>query len=110
MPLPAYPVTGHLVIKVYEVVDIANLERVTSELTELLYTCPEPAVILDIRSRYLTGAGIDVLTNVHGLAHCLGLRLQVAVRHPLARRILAITGADFLLEVHPDLPTALQAA
>ncbi|MGW2231219.1 STAS domain-containing protein [Streptomyces formicae] len=111
MPLPAFTVLDHVVvIKVYEVIDIASAAHVRADLHRALRGCRGPRnVVVDLRSRCATSACVGVLKDTQRLADRLRLRLLVTAPHPLTRRVLHITSADGHLEIHPDLPAALQA-
>ncbi|MGH4031143.1 STAS domain-containing protein [Actinomycetota bacterium Odt1-20B] len=112
MSLPAFPVTDRAVVaKVYEIIDVANADRFRDDLSLMLRSCRGArAVVVDLRTRCLTTAGVEALEAGQELAHRLELRLLVAAPHALTRRVLRITEADRCLEVHTDLPAALQAA
>lgn len=107
LSLPTYRVAGMQVIKVYEVLDIANAPRVNGELAALVRTGCDPSVVVDLRTPYLTTAGIEVLEHAGQVAARRRRSLRIAAHRSLARRVLRITGADQVLEVHPDLSSAL---
>ncbi|MER5884602.1 STAS domain-containing protein [Streptomyces sp. NPDC001941] len=104
MPLPSYRLAGHQVVKVYAVIDIANAARVGQDLDRVLADCPRgSSVVVDLRAPLLTAAGLDVLEHAHETALRHGLALRVTTRHALVRKVLRITGAEHLLDVHRDL-------
>ncbi|MFI6642436.1 STAS domain-containing protein [Streptomyces sp. NPDC050504] len=105
--LPVYHLAGNQIITMYEILDLANAPRVSDELEGLVTNGREPAVVLDVRTSFLTSTGVAVLEHAGAVAARRRRRLRVAARRPLARRVLALTGADQALDVHPDLPSAL---
>lgn len=58
---------------------------------------------------FCDSTGLNVLLRARLDAQQAGLRLEVAGPGPLVARLFAITGADGVLRVHPDLRTALAA-
>ncbi|MFJ2771054.1 STAS domain-containing protein [Streptomyces sp. NPDC087300] len=112
MPLPVFLVADHVVvIKVYEVVDIANAEHFRAELHRVLRGCRGPrSVVVDLRAPCATSVCVSALKDTQQLADRLRLRLLITAPHALTRRVLRLTAADGHLEVHPDLPTALHVA
>jgi anti-anti-sigma regulatory factor len=108
--LPTYDLEGSRIVRVNEVVDVANADQFAGELSALIRECPEPTVIVDIGCPLLTTDGVDLLERAHALAARCGRTLRVTASHRVSRKVLRITGADRLLDVHPDLPTALRAA
>ncbi|WP_199930807.1 STAS domain-containing protein [Streptomyces sp. CB02923] len=109
MTRPTYQAAGCLVVPVREIVDIANAARVRGDLTTVIRRCTPLRVVVDLHAAVLTRAGVEVLEAAHAVAVEDGKRLRVSARHPLAREVLRITGADLLLLVHADLPAALNA-
>lgn len=107
LSLPTYRLAGSQVIKVYEVLDIANAHRVSGELEELVHNACDPAVVVDLYPACLTTAGVQVLEHTDEVAARRRRRLRIAARRPLARQVLTITGADRALAVYPDLRSAL---
>lgn len=112
MSLPILPGTDHaVVVKVHQVIDIANVESFRADLKRVLRRCCGfRTMVVDLRSPCLTAVAVDALEDAQHLATRLGLRLLITAPHPLTRRVLRITAADRRLEVYRDLPAALQAA
>lgn len=110
MALPTYDIEGSRIVRVSEVVDVANADWFAGELAALIRDCPEQTVIVDLSCPLLTTDGIDFLERAHALAGRCGRTLRVTAGHDISRKVLRITGADRLLDVHPDLETALSAA
>jgi anti-anti-sigma regulatory factor len=110
MALLTYDIEGHRIVTVNEVVDIANVNQFAGELATVIRECAERTVIVDLGCPLLTAAGVDFLERAHAVAARCGRNLRITAGHDMSRRVLRITGADHLLEVHPDLPAALHAA
>ncbi|WP_234544276.1 STAS domain-containing protein [Streptomyces shenzhenensis] len=110
MALPSYTIDGYRIIRVNEVVDLANADDLATEAAALIRDCDERTVIVDFDCPLLTTDGVVFLERVHAVAERCGRTLRVAAGHRISRKVLRITGADHLLDVRPDLPTALGAA
>ncbi|MFG2916866.1 STAS domain-containing protein [Kitasatospora sp. NPDC048298] len=68
-------------------------------------------IVVDLAGlRFCDSTGLNVLLRARLDARAAGLRLEVAGPVPLVARLFAITGADDVLRVHPDLRTALAAS
>lgn len=59
---------------------------------------------------FCDSTGLNVLLRARLDAQEAGLRLELAGAGPLVARLFAVTGADSVLHVHPDLRTALAAS
>ncbi|MGW7447925.1 STAS domain-containing protein [Kitasatospora sp. NPDC054795] len=67
-------------------------------------------IVVDLAGlRFCDSTGLNVLLRARLDAQGDGVRLELAGAGPLVVRLLAITGADGVLRVHPDLRTALEA-
>ncbi|KUL23651.1 STAS domain-containing protein [Streptomyces regalis] len=110
MALLIYDIDGHRIVEVNEVVDIANVEQFAAELDTSIRESPERTVIVDLGCSLLTTDGVTFLERAHAVATRCGRVLRITARHRISRKVLRITGADHLLDVHPDLPTAMRAA
>ncbi|MGW3071531.1 STAS domain-containing protein [Kitasatospora sp. NPDC001132] len=68
-------------------------------------------IVVDLAGlRFCDSTGLNVLLRARLDAEAAGLRLEVAGPLPPVARLFAITGADGVLSVHPDLRTALAAS
>jgi anti-anti-sigma factor len=114
VPLPAFHALDHvLVVELGEVIDIANAERIRTDLVRHLLRArgqEASVIVVDLRFPCLTSAGVAVLEDAQHLADAVRLRLVVVATHPFTRRVLHLTSADGCLEVHPHLAAALRAA
>ncbi|WP_327350804.1 STAS domain-containing protein [Streptomyces sp. NBC_01304] len=108
--LPHYALADHRVVKVYEVIDIANCTRIESELFPLIRGCPSPGIVIDLRAPLLTSTGIDLLMTGRDLAVERELSWSVAAHHPATRRVARLTGTTTELSLSADLAGALRAA
>ncbi|MER7754222.1 STAS domain-containing protein [Kitasatospora sp. NPDC097643] len=60
--------------------------------------------------RFCDSTGLNILLRARLDAEAAGVRLDVAGLRPVVARLFAITGADSVLRIHPDLNTALEAS
>ncbi|MFD4659789.1 STAS domain-containing protein [Kitasatospora sp. NPDC058444] len=68
-------------------------------------------IVVDLAGlRFCDSTGLNVLLRARLDARTAGLRLELAGAGPLVARLFAVTGADTVLRVHPDLRTALAAS
>ncbi|MFI1566553.1 hypothetical protein ACH4ZX_26450 [Streptomyces sp. NPDC020490] len=102
--------SGRQVITLDVVVDIANAGEVGRELTELVRRCPEPCVVVDVRTPIVTAAGVSMLELVRAEAVYRGKALRVVVHHRLAHQVMRIAGVERLLDVRPGPREAPQGS
>ncbi|MET8545307.1 STAS domain-containing protein [Kitasatospora sp. NPDC004799] len=68
-------------------------------------------IVVDLAGlRFCDSTGLNVLLRARLDAQAAGLRLELAGPGPLVARLFAVTGADRVLRIHPDLRTALAAS
>ncbi|MBD0690977.1 STAS domain-containing protein [Streptomyces sp. CBMA123] len=73
----------------------AGIERIVVDLAEL---------------RFCDSTGLNLLLRAHIEGEKTGVRLELAGLRPIVARLFAITGADSVLRIHPDVGSALRAA
>ncbi|WP_380282811.1 STAS domain-containing protein [Kitasatospora purpeofusca] len=65
-------------------------------------------ILVDLAElRFCDSTGLNVLLRARQEAELAGVRLEVAGPRPAVVRLFAITGADTVLRIHPDLALAL---
>ncbi|MFI2608417.1 STAS domain-containing protein [Kitasatospora sp. NPDC018619] len=68
-------------------------------------------IVVDLAGlRFCDSIGLNLLLRARLEAQAAGVGLELAGPGRLMARLLAITGADRVLRVHPDLRTALEAS
>ncbi|MEU6969041.1 STAS domain-containing protein [Kitasatospora aureofaciens] len=68
-------------------------------------------IVLDLGELgFCDSTGLNVLLHARLDAEAVGLRLELAGLHPAVTRLFAVTGADTVLRIHPDLGAALAAS
>ncbi|MER7769185.1 STAS domain-containing protein [Kitasatospora sp. NPDC096140] len=68
-------------------------------------------IVVDLADlRFCDSTGLNVLLRARLDAEAAGFRLEVAGPSPVVARLFAITGANGVLRIHPDLGTALEAS
>ncbi|WP_316528700.1 STAS domain-containing protein [Kitasatospora brasiliensis] len=68
-------------------------------------------IVVDLTDLWFCDStGLNILLRARLDAQAVGLCLELAGPRPLVARLFAITGADDVLRVHPDLRTALAAS
>ncbi|MFF0739517.1 ANTAR domain-containing protein [Streptomyces sp. NPDC004111] len=86
--LPVHRDDGRLVVRIYQVVDLATAPAVQDALLGLVRTCADPCLVLDLRCHLLTSTGVDVLDRTRTAAAERGLGFRLVTRHRLARDVL----------------------
>ncbi|MEV7598826.1 STAS domain-containing protein [Kitasatospora sp. NPDC089797] len=59
---------------------------------------------------FCDSTGLNLFLQARAEAEAAGLRLELAAPSPMVVRLFAVTGADGVLRVHPDLGSALGEA
>lgn len=104
MVLSTFHVRDHLVIRLVDVVDIANVDLIGAELRRAVREFSGAAVIIDVRGACLTSAGIRLFEETQSYAEQCGLRLRLTTSSPLMRRVLRYAQAQHLLLPGEDVP------
>ncbi|MER5352420.1 STAS domain-containing protein [Kitasatospora sp. NPDC002551] len=67
-------------------------------------------ILVDLADlRFCDSTGLNVLLRARQEAEPTGVRLEVAGPRPAVARLLAVTGADTVLRIHPSVAVALAA-
>ncbi|MEU9044749.1 MULTISPECIES: STAS domain-containing protein [unclassified Kitasatospora] len=97
------------------VVTVAGeLDHDTADALRAALAAPPPhgveRIVIDFTDlRFCDSTGLNVLLRAHLDAQAAGLRLELAGPSPVVARLLAVTGADTVLRIHPDLGSATKA-
>ncbi|MFD7830066.1 STAS domain-containing protein [Kitasatospora sp. NPDC059803] len=71
----------------------------------------EERIVVDLTGlRFCDSTGLNLLLRARLDAEAAGLRLELAGPRPVVARLFAITEADTVLRIHPDLDAALKTA
>ncbi|MER7666849.1 STAS domain-containing protein [Kitasatospora sp. NPDC096128] len=67
-------------------------------------------IVVDLDGlRFCDSSGLNALLRARIDGEAAGSALELAAPRPAVARLLAVTGADSVLRVHPDVTTALKA-
>ncbi|MFE6866643.1 STAS domain-containing protein [Kitasatospora sp. NPDC057692] len=67
-------------------------------------------ILVDVADlRFCDSTGLNILLQARQDAELAGVRLEVAGPRPAVLRLFAVTGADTVLRIHPDVASALAA-
>jgi anti-sigma B factor antagonist len=91
-------------------IDIANAEQVREELLSLLNRGPAVLIVDMAETTFCDSAGVNALVRAHKRATANGAEIRLAVASSGVQRVLAITGVDRLIPVHPTLAASLREA
>ncbi|MGW2248576.1 STAS domain-containing protein [Kitasatospora sp. NPDC001660] len=66
-------------------------------------------IVVDLGElRFCDSTGLNILLRARIDAEAAGLRLELAGPRPVVERLFAVTGADGVFRIHPDLESALK--
>ena len=88
-------------------IDLTNADGVRDELLRTVNRGPAVLVVDMTGTSFCAVAGIHALLRARRRASTAGVGLRVATGPGTVRRMLELTGADQLLDVHPSLEAAL---
>jgi anti-anti-sigma factor len=88
-------------------IDMNNADLVNAELAQALEEGPGVLVVDMTATAFCSSGGIHVLSRARSQATVAGARLRVAVTAHIVRRVLELTGMDELIDIYPDVETAL---
>ncbi|MFF6909659.1 STAS domain-containing protein [Streptomyces sp. NPDC012389] len=97
---------SHLVVELWEVVDLDNEPAIEQELLTLLPCCGPNTLIVDVLTPLLTPRALGVLLRVRGEAEQRGVSIAVVARHETAREVLSAAALNRVLRVAYSLQGA----
>jgi anti-anti-sigma factor len=97
------------VISLPDEIDVTNSGQVQAMLLQAVQDGAAVLVADMTGTVFCASDGVQALVSAHSAAAAAGVRLRLAVGagSPAVRRVLALTGADRLLDVYPDPDAAL---
>ncbi|MQS16860.1 STAS domain-containing protein [Streptomyces kaniharaensis] len=67
-------------------------------------------IVVDLGAlQFCDSTGLNILLRARLDTETAGVRLEIAGPRPVVARLFAVTGADAVLRIHPDLGSALKA-
>jgi anti-anti-sigma factor len=105
--LPVRYLSGCAVVTLPAEIDLVNVPDVRDTLLAVLNRGAGGVVADMTGTVFCDAAGARALVRASGRAEALGTWLRVVITHPGPRKVLALTGADNLVPVFPDLAAAL---
>lgn len=114
VPLPISVQTIYLgagvpVTSVSGEIDISTDQVILNEVTTHLAARPRLFVLDLTEVIFMGSAGLHVVLRTHEDAAAQGSALAVVADDCYARRVLALSGMDRVLQLYRDVPAALQA-
>jgi anti-anti-sigma factor len=106
--LPVRYLSGCAVVTLPPEIDLVNVPDVTDTLLAVLDRGAGEVVADMTATVFCDAAAARALVRVSGQAEALGSRLRAVITHPGPRKVFALTGADSLVPVFPDLAAALE--
>ncbi|MEV8312073.1 STAS domain-containing protein [Streptomyces flavidovirens] len=100
-----------MVIELSDFIDSDNAPAVASELCRAVrQQRARKPVVVDVHTAGVASPSLDVLLRVQRTAHAHGVIMLVVARHPLTRKVFAITGLDRVLRVSTTMAVALHSS
>ncbi|MBT2425900.1 sulfate transporter [Streptomyces sp. CB00316] len=90
---------SHVVVELWEVVDLDSEATIEQELSRLLPCCGPNTVIVDVLTPLLTPRALGVLLRVRAVAQQRGVSIAVVARHETTREVLSAAGLNRVLRV-----------
>ncbi len=107
------PVDWHgqlAVITMPEEIDMSNGAEIQEGLLAALAERPATLVVDMTRTTFCDSAGVRAIMLTHRQAAATGCELRLAISSPGVTRVFSIIGAGQLVQIHPDLDSALADA
>jgi len=106
------PVNWHgqlAVITMPEEIDMSNGAEIQDGLLAALGEHPEVLVVDMTATTFCDSAGVRAIMLSHRQAAAEGSELRLVISSPGVHRVFSIIGAGQLVQIHPDLASALAA-
>jgi anti-sigma B factor antagonist len=106
------PVDWHgqlAVITMPEEIDMSNGAEIQDGLLAALGQRPEVLVVDMTATTFCDSAGVRAIMLSHRRAAAEGSELRLVISSPGVHRVFSIIGAGQLVQIHPDLASALAA-
>jgi anti-anti-sigma factor len=104
------PVTWHgqlAVITMPEEIDMSNGAEVQAGLLAALGQQPRVLVVDMTQTTFCDSAGVRAIMLSHRQASAQDTDFRLVISSPGVHRVFSIIGAGELVQIHPDLPSAL---
>lgn len=91
-------------------IDLANADQVREDLLSVLNRGATTLVVDMGGTTFCDSAGVNALIRALKRATANGAEMRLVVATPGVQRVLAITGVDHLLAIHPSVAASLATA
>jgi anti-anti-sigma factor len=91
-------------------IDVTNADQVGAELMQALEAGAAMLVVDMTETVFCDSSGVQMLLRAHRRATAAGTELRVATSNRSVRRVLELTGTDRVIDMYPDLSTAMNRA
>jgi anti-sigma B factor antagonist len=98
------------VITMPEEIDMSNGAEVQEGLLAVLGQHPGVLVVDMTATTFCDSAGVRAIMLSHRQASGQGTEFRLVISSPGVHRVFSIIGAGELVQIHPDLPSALAAS
>ena len=90
-------------------IDIINADLIRDDLLSLLNRGPATLIVDMSGTTFCNSAGVNALLRARRRATVSESQIWLVVTAPTVRRVLSITGVDYLMEIYPSVTAALDA-
>jgi anti-sigma B factor antagonist len=104
---PAFWVGRVAVVTLPAEVDVSNVGQIRQDLAAVLAQDASLVIVDMSTTTFCDSAGVTALVHAVREANANGAGLRVAASAPAVTRVLAITGVDRLIEIHPSVAAAM---
>lgn len=113
MPEDCFPVlwSGSVaVVRTPAEVDVTNADQMREALLSVLNLGAATVIVDMTRATFCDSAGVSALVRAQRRASASDARLRVATQSATVLRLFALIGLTTVIDVHPDVATALRSA
>jgi anti-sigma B factor antagonist len=90
-------------------IDMINADLIRDDLLSVLNRGPATLIVDMSATTFCNSAGVNALLRAHRRATASESHMWLVVPAPPVRRVLSITGVDYLMEIYPTVTAALDA-
>jgi anti-anti-sigma factor len=100
--------TERVVIALPGEIDVTTSPRVREALLTAVSGRPSVLIADMTATTFCDSSGMGAIVYAYRQAVEVGTDLRVVIAHPAARRVFELQGADRVIGIYPDLPSALR--
>ena len=95
------------VVRMPQEIDVTIADEIREELLAVLNQGASALVLDMTRTTFCDSSGVSAVVRAQRRASASGAGLRVATSSPVVLRVFSLVGLDQLIDVHPDVSSAL---